>query len=253
MMMQKNNVIKKLMAICSLFIICITSQTVTVSANETPAPQNQAELEKFIADYLLNNPDVLVKALDNAQEYMTEQSKRLQAEKLKSLADELTNDNRDFSIGPANAKVTIVEFFDYNCGYCKKALGDVMQLLEKNDDVRVVFKELPILGPTSRTAAEMALTAKSNEDYMAIHTELLSQKGGLSPARIDAIAQRFGINTATDRAKRTSKAMKTHLDDTRRLALELGINGTPGFVIGDQIIPGAVPYAQLQAAVDALK
>ncbi|MGC6472248.1 MAG: DsbA family protein [Parvibaculales bacterium] len=214
---------------------------------------SEGELSKFIGQYLLDNPAVLIDALDNAQRFSIEERERKKIETLKRNSSAIFNDKRDFSIGPADAKITVVEFFDYNCGYCKRALPDLLKLVEKNDDIRVTFKEMPILGPSSTAAAQMALTAQSEEDYLAIHRDILENRGQLNQARIDQIADKYGLNDAVSKDRRRSPLITKHLDDTRALAQSLEITGTPSFIINDRILPGAVPYDRLQAEIDDIR
>ena len=127
----------------------------------TPALNNEVladeAFEKKIENYLMQNPDVLARALENLQDYYAIEEAKRQRQSVLDNADELYNSTSDFALGPKNASVTIVEFFDYNCGYCKRVFPSLMKIVEENDDVRVVFKEFPILSENSRTAASYAL------------------------------------------------------------------------------------------------
>ena len=223
------------------------------SAQAEPVAMDEKELSQFIEQYLMNNPSVLVNALDNAQKYINDENERRQLSLLKSKSKDLFNDKRDFSIGPADAKINVVEFFDYNCGYCKRALPDLKKLIENNDDIRVTFKEMPILGPSSQQAAQIALTAKSDAEYFEIHREILEIRGSISPARLEQIAEKYEINDMASKNKRSSSLILKHLEDTRALAQSLEISGTPAFIINDTILPGAVPYERLQNEIDNIR
>lgn len=237
----------------SLLTLLLTAILLIPVTEAQEASMTEEELSKFIGQYLLDNPAVLIDALDNAQRFSVEERERKIIETLKRNSAAVFQDKRDFSIGPEDAKINVVEFFDYNCGYCKRALPDLLKLVENNDDIRVIFKEMPILGPTSKAAAQMALTARSNEDYLNIHREILENRGQLNQLRIDQIAENYGLNAPGPRNRRGSSQISKHLDDTRALAQSLEISGTPAFIINNKILPGALPYERLQAEVDDVR
>ena len=237
-------ILQSLLLIFAMFVPLAQAQNIKMS---------EKELSEFIEQYLLDNPAVLIDALDNAQRFSIEERERAKIEALNRNNAAVFQDKRDFSIGPEDAKITVVEFFDYNCGYCKRALPDLLKLIDNNEDIRVTFKEMPILGPSSTLAAQMALTAKSSEDYLNIHRDILENRGQLNQARIDQIAEKYGLNDAASRNRRNSPLITQHLNDTRLLAQSLEISGTPAFIINDRILPGAVPYERLQAEVDDIR
>ncbi len=239
------------MKLFPLFLVAIILGATPLQAQ--PTNMNDETLSKFIENYLLQNPNVLIKAIDNAQQYAFQKAELKKAEILTANKQAIFNDKRDFSIGPSDAKINLAEFFDYNCGYCKRALPGLLKLIENNKDIRVTFKELPILGPSSTQAAKIALTAPSNEAYLDIHNVLLNNKGSLNTARLQQIAQKHGINDAASQKQRTSTAIEKHLTDTQILAQRLDIKGTPAFIVGETIMRGAQPYETLQAAVDQLR
>lgn len=193
--------------------------------------QEQAEIRAVVREYLINNPDVLREALDAL-------AQRSNAERWQ----EIRNDPRDFSIGPANAPVTIVEFYDYRCAYCHAAMQWVIDLSRTRRDVRIVFKELPILSEASDEAARAAIAARPQGRYLQFHQGLMSfpLDRDMTSAEIDAIARRSGIDVT-----RMRRAMETQRDEiaailsqNRAHAIDYSISGTPGFVINGELIPG---------------
>lgn len=192
--------------------------------------QEQNEIRAIVRDYLVNNPDVLEEALDALEE-------RARAER----ANRIANDSRDFAIGPANAPIQIVEFYDYRCPYCHSALDWVTDLTRARDDVRVVFKELPVLGPESLEAARAALASMPQGRYMQFHRGLMGFRGDLTSARIDEIARQAGVDVPRMRRAMDSADITDHLQDNHALAYDSGVTGTPGFFINGELIPGFKP------------
>ncbi len=228
-------------------LFLFTSFALNIARAETGSVN--AEIEKFLMD----NPAILYRALENMQDYMqSEDTRRSQAE-IEKNADKLYRDKRDYVIGHTDASVTIVEFFDYNCGYCKRSFPVLLEAIQKNSDVRVVFKEMPILGASSRQAAQIALAAKKSGKYFDIHQSFLESRRQLAPEVFNDIlgAHRLSGDKITRLGKQ--KDVQQHIDDTLKLARTLGISGTPTFIINDKLYPGALSYEDLQQAIDTAR
>ena len=189
--------------------------------------QEQAEVRAIVREYLVNNPDVLREALDALEA-------RVNAERWA----EVRNDPRDFSIGPANAAVTIVEFVDYRCPYCHAAFEWVRDLARTRNDVRLVIKELPILSDASMEAARANLAAMPQGRYWQFHGALMAYRGDLTTDAINTLARQNGIDVTRMRRAMESPDITALLQDNRAHAIDYGINGTPGFVINGELVPG---------------
>lgn len=216
--------------------------------------QKQA-VEQLIRDYIMKNPEVMIESL---QAYQAGQQDAQQAKAEQAVAanrDTLERDAATPVAGNPKGSVTIVEFFDYHCGYCKKALSAVKALLKDDDDVRFVFKEFPILGPGSVTAAQAALaTWKIAPDkYLPFHVALMEWRGDLTEDRVMEIAKKVGIDTAKLKTAMADPAITAQLKRNTELAQELQIGGTPAFIIGGKLVPGAVDLATLQEMVKAAR
>lgn len=239
-----------------LLALAAASLALLPACADAGAAASKSEIEKVVRDYILENPEIIEEALIALdQKQKVAQAAAAQAA-IKANADKLYSHEGDYSIGPADAKVTIVEFFDYRCGYCKRSLDWVRALPEEYDgQVRVVFKELPIFGGISETAALAALAAGKQGKYVEMHTGLMRIKSNddLTEANIDAVAQSAGVNVAKMRADMKSMAVQQQLSDMKALGQNLAVGGTPGFFIGEQHIEGAnIPLLE-SAIEDALK
>jgi protein-disulfide isomerase len=202
--------------------------TLTPSASaQTFNAQEQAEIRAVVRDYLVRNPEVLREALDALEARVSSQRWR-----------EITSDPRDFAIGPADAPIVIVEFFDYRCPYCHAALEWVNDVTRTRRDVRVIFKELPILSDQSMQAARAAIASIPQGRYWQFHRALMAHRGELDPDSIDAIARQAGIDVARMRRDMSNPEITALLEENRAQAMNYNISGTPGFVINGELVPG---------------
>ena len=234
--------IKKCLIICSfLGIFAAPTLTTEVLANEA--------FEKKVENFLMQNPDVLARALENLQDYYAIEDAKRQRQSVLDNAEELYSSSSDFTLGPKNASVTIVEFFDYNCGYCKQVFPSLMKIVEENDDVRVVFKEFPILSENSRTAASYALALDGQLKFLTYHSKLMSSRGSVNPALLERTLKEIGVDVEAVKSRAADTSIAKTIDRTQALAGALGINGTPAFVINDKIHPGALSADQLRELV----
>lgn len=216
-----------------------------VKADDIPAAQRGA-IEGIIHDYLLKNPDVLIEALHNAEEKLNHEADTKATNALSNRASEIFNDPATPVGGNPKGDVTIVEFFDYRCPYCKQVLPELQVLLKEDHELRFVYKEFPVLGPASITAAHAALAAQRQGKYEAFHTAMMATKGQITEDTVYKVAGSVGLDV--DRLKQDMKAPEIDqaLKANLALAEELNIRGTPGFIVGNKIVPGALD-------LDALK
>ena len=211
----------------------------------------QANADKAFGEkvhaYLIEHPEVLVEMSAKLQEKQTAEKTKNAKSAITKYRQALERDPRDFVANP-NGSITVVEFFDYRCGYCKLAAPQIVDLIQKNPDVRFVFKDFVIFGHDSEVAARMVLGAKDQGKTIELHKRLMAEKS-LDEAGVMRVAQQLGIDLTKARASGTSEATSQHLADTHALAEALAIEGTPAFFVGDQMIPGADMHA-LNLAID---
>jgi protein-disulfide isomerase len=215
-----------------------TAQRIVV-AEATLSPGQRKEIESIVKDYLLNNPEVLLEI----QSALEAKMDKLQAERtaavIKGSATEIFRPAFSPVVGNAKGDVPIVEFFDYNCGYCKRAFGDVAKLIEKEKQVRFILKELPILSKGSEEASRVALAAKMQGKYWEFHRAMLENQGQANEASALRVAEKVGVDMAKLKKDMASPQVQKEIDETRALATKLGIQGTPHFMVADRVIPGA--------------
>lgn len=208
------------------------------------------QVESIVRDYLRENPEVVIEAIDayRAKQELAQEQQREQA--LAARRAEIFEDPMAPTNGVTDADVTLVEFFDYQCGYCKKIFPDILAVMESDKKLRVVFKELPILGPDSVTAARAAMAAHKQGKYMAYHQAVMDLRGKLSEKRILEAAANAGLDM--DRLVKDMKAPEVdeYLRANLRLAQEIGVTGTPAMFIGDQFIPGAIDRENLVQLIE---
>jgi protein-disulfide isomerase len=204
-------------------------------------PEQKQAIEKIIKSYLVANPEVFLEV----QTALEEKMEKDQAQKFKVAitenAAEIYRQPNSAIAGNANGDITVVEFFDYNCGYCKRGLHDVVKLVESDPKVRLVFKELPILSKGSQEASHVALAARQQGKYWEVHRALLSAKGHVDEASALKIVEGLNIGLDMDKLKKDMAApeVTAEIEHSEALAKKLGVNGTPHFLVGDRAIPGA--------------
>jgi protein-disulfide isomerase len=211
-----------------------------------------AELEPFeqrVRDYLLNNPEVIMEALQILQERQRVAEEEELRQAIARRSEELLADPAAPVAGNPAGDVTLVEFFDYNCPYCRRVAPTVAGLVAADPDLRVVYKEFPILGPGSTFAARAALAAREQERYAPFHEAMMDAEGTLDERRVLEIARAVGLDLARLRDDMGDPAIEQAIARNLELAAALGITGTPSFVIGEQIIPGAVDRGTLEALI----
>ena len=240
-----------------LLVFGIAAPGVVPASAQGFSDAQRGEIERIIKDYLLKHPEVL-------QEAIAELEKRQQAvdaEKgkaaVKQNAELLFSSPRQVTVGNLQGDVTMVEFFDYNCGYCKRALTDMTNLMKADPKLKVVLKEFPVLGPGSVEAAQVATAVRmqdrSGKKYLEFHPKLLSGRGQADRARALAVAKDVGLDVARLEKDMASDEVRASLQESMQLADKLGLNGTPSYVIGPSVVIGAVGYEALKEKIESAR
>jgi protein-disulfide isomerase len=232
--------------IWSIAALCAAS---SVARAGDMTPDQRKEFEGIVHDYLVDHPEVLLEAIQAVGDKQKNAANGTAATVLKDRRQEVVNDPQSPVAGSPKGDVTLVEFFDYRCAYCKKTEPSLEQLLADDHQLRLVYKEFPLLGPTSEIAAHAALAARLQGKYDAFHGAMMAAQGNIDDAAIYGVASSVGLDL--DRLKQDMNS--TDIDQQLKANLALGkalnIPGTPAFVIADQIVPGALDLASLKRLI----
>jgi protein-disulfide isomerase len=224
-----------------------------IDAAEMSTAQREV-IEGIIHDYLLKNPDVLIEALRGAEDKLNREADAKAATALNDRRSEIFDDSTTPVGGNPRGNVTIVEFFDYRCPYCKQVLPSLQTLLKEDHQLRFVYKELPVLGPASVVAAHAALAAQKQGKYEEFHVAMMATKGQITEETVYKVASSVGLDVNRLKQDMAAPEIEHELKANLALADALNIHGTPGFIIGNHIVPGALELDALKTMIaDARK
>lgn len=237
----------------------VHAQDAAKAADSKPADTKPAQggsvltrddIENIVRDFINENPQLILSSVD-AYQQRTMQEQQTAAVKMNY--DRLFRNERSPFIGNENGDVVMVEFFDYNCGYCKKVLPELQELIKADKGLKIIFKDLPILGPSSELAAKWALAAQRQNKYFEFHSAVMKHQGQLNADVLTKIATETGLDL--DRAKRDVEGtdILIQLEQNRSLAGQMNIGGTPAFVLGEELIPGALPLAEMKVKIQQIR
>ncbi len=243
------------MLLAAMMLLALPAAT-SVQAEPFSAEQ-RGEIETIVKDYLLQHPEVL-------QDAMTELDKRQQAaeaekhrQAVKDNSAALFSSPHQVVLGNPHGNVTMVEFFDYNCAFCKRALPDMLTLLKTDLNLKFVLKEFPVLGEGSVEAARVAVAARmqdtTGKKYIQFHQKLLGGRGPADGARALAVAKEVGFDMARIVKDMGSPEVKKTIDESMKLADAIGVSGTPTYVVGDEVVVGAVGLDALKQKIEAVR
>ena len=224
----------------ALFLLVLFLPTAPPSFAESTAPADPTSIDNAIEQYIRAHPEVIEQSLQALEAKREAEEKARVKQAISTRQNELLNDPSSPTSGNPNVDVTVVEFFDYRCGYCKRAAGAVTQLQKEDPRVRIVYKDLPILGEASELAAKAALASRAQGKHQAFHEALLASKAEMTKEEVLHIAGEVGLDTKRLEADMANPEWQTVIDRNRALAKDLGISGTPGFIVGTELVPGAL-------------
>jgi protein-disulfide isomerase len=230
--------------------------TPPVAAQEFSAPQ-KSEIEHIIRDYLVSHPEVLQDAIAELEKRQAAADLEKTKAAVTNNADTLFNSSRQVVLGNPAGDVTMVEFFDYNCGYCKRAMADMLDLMKTDPKLKIILKEFPVLGAGSVEAAKVAVAVrlqdKGGKKYLEFHQKLLGGRGQADKARALAVAKEVGFDMKRIEADMDGDEAKVSLEEGLKLGETLGLNGTPSYVVGTDVVVGAVGLDALRAKVSTAR
>jgi protein-disulfide isomerase len=221
--------------------------------NNAFSDMQRQEIEGVVREYLLKNPEILREMMTALEAKESHERSIAQSRALSENADAIFRSANDIVLGNPKGDVTLVEFFDYNCGFCKRALKDLQKLLETDKNLKIVIKEYPILSAGSLEAARVSLAASRQGNYLEFHSALLSARGQADGERALKLAKKLGLDMDKLKADMDKPEIDESLASVQKLARRLGISGTPAYIIGDAIIPGAVGIENLRAQIAKIR
>ncbi len=220
------------------------------------APVTRAELPALIKEALMNEPEMIMQAVQKMREKQEAEAQKKTSDAIAANKANLYNDPDSPSVGDEKtADITLVEFYDYHCGYCKHMLPTITQLLKDDKKVRVVFKEFPILSEDSALAARAAVAANrvAKEKYFAYHSALMKHEGKFEEKNLLELAQKEGIDSAKLKAEMAKPEVTAVLDKMRKLGADLGVRGTPALILNDHFLPGAMELDDLKKVIENVR
>ena len=236
---------KKLIALFTLTFIMLSS----ASYAEEFSKAQKAEIQKMFKEYILNNGETIIESVESYQVKKEEESRKQSDKKAASFMKEI-EDNKNLPMtGNADGDITLLEFFDYNCGYCRRALEEINKVLEKDDQLKVIFLDMPILGASSMDVSKWSLAAHEQGKYFEYHQALLNHNGQKTNKVIEDLAKKVGLDFEQLKKDKNSKEIADTLNKNVTQAQEMGIRGTPGFIIDGKVYPGYMPAARIEQII----
>ena len=230
-------------------VASIAAVIMSLGASKTVAPQQQG---MSVEETLNNNPEIIINAMQKYEQKMREQALAEAQKMLTDNIDAINNDPNSPIIGNPNGEITLVEFFDFSCGFCHRLYPALKNIVAKNNDVRLVLRELTFLGPVSDYAAKAALAAKEQGKYQELWSAMMENDGALSEEKIDELAANAGIDVAKMKADMNSAKVLKTIQDTADLANTIEIRGVPTMILDGQILQ-TLDEAEIQRRIDAMK
>ncbi|WP_163849625.1 DsbA family protein [Pseudooceanicola aestuarii] len=223
------------------------------------AEMTDAERETFrdeVRAYLMEHPEIIIEAVQSMETRQAEQAAANDVNLVRANADDIFDDGHSWVGGNPEGDVTLVEFMDYRCGYCRRAYEDVEKLIEEDGNIRFVLKEFPILGEASTLSSRFAVATQQvagDDAYKAVHDALMSYDGAYDPAALTRLAEGLGLDAQPILAEMDSDEVNRILSENHALARRMQVNGTPTFILDDQMLRGYVPYDGMKQIVAEMR
>jgi protein-disulfide isomerase len=236
------------------FALCAAPQAAPA---QSISDAQRSDIEKIVREYIIAHPEVLEEAMNELSKRQAAAEAEKHQASIAQNADTIFNSPRGVTIGNKDGDVTFVEFFDYNCGYCKRAMADMLELMKADPKLKVVLKEFPVLSQGSVEAAQVAVAVRmqdpTGKKYLDFHQKLLGGRGAADKARALAAAKEAGLDMAKLEKDLATTEVKATLEENLKLAESLGMNGTPSYVIGKQVVIGAVGVDTLREKISTAR
>ncbi len=245
-----NSSLLKTFGLFLLLVVVIALTSFSIFKSPGSSGITKEEVESVVAEYIQNNPQAILDSVNKHQQNSAAEEGKKAQENITQKQKEIENDPTSPMAGNPKGDVVIVEFFDYSCGYCKNVFPTIEKLLEEDKNIKIVFKELPILGPNSELAAKAGLAVNmiAPGKYFEFHKKLMIGRTG-GQESINAIAKELGIDTAALEEKMKSPEIEKTIMADKEMAASIGIRGTPAFIVGGELVPGAIDYEAFKGLI----
>jgi len=234
----------------TLFALALCAAPLPTSAQSFTDTQ-RSDIQAIVRSYLIAHPEVLEEAMNELNKRQAAEEAAKHEAAIGQNADSIFNSPHGVVLGNKDGDVTFVEFFDYNCGYCKRAMADMLDLLKSDPKLKIVLKEFPVLSEGSVEAAKVAVAVRMQDPkkYLDFHTRLLGGRGPVDKARALAAAKDVGLDVARIEKDLANPEVRATIEENMKLAEDMGLNGTPSYVIGKQVVVGAVGLEGLKEKI----
>ena len=241
----------------ALLAVALVLPAAAPAAAQSFTGEQRGEIERIVKEYLLSHPELLQEVMNELEKRQTLAEADKHRAAIKDHSTAIFASPRQVTLGNPQGDVTLVEFFDYNCGYCKRAMADMLDLLKNDGKLKFVLKEFPVLGEGSMQAAQVAAAArmqdKTGKKYLEFHLKLLGGRGQADKARALAVAKEVGFDVARIEKDMASDEVKAQIEESFKLAEALGLNGTPSYIVGSEVVVGAVGLGPLKEKVNTAR
>jgi len=239
----------------ALTVTALTTFPMTPAKAESLSDAQKAEMRKLFDEYIMESGDKILDSVNKFQRAELEAQQAVQNEKAAAAMEGLKKNKALPFTGNKDGDVTIVEFFDYNCGYCRKALEAVEEVLADDKKIKVVFIDMPILGPASRVASEysLAATLQGDDKYFPFHRAIMNHNGPKDAATLKKLAKQNGLDVEKLEKDAKGDVVAKQIADNLALAREIGIQGTPGFIVGEEVVRGFIQSDQMKRKIDEIR
>jgi protein-disulfide isomerase len=237
--------------------LCLAVVAAAPARAQTFSDAQRGEIERIVREYLLAHPEVLQEVIAELEKRQNAAEAEKQRSGVRQHKEALFNSAHQVTLGNPHGDVTMVEFFDYNCGYCKRALSDMLELIKTDPNLKVVLKEFPVLGPGSLEAAQVAVAARMQDEtgqkYLDFHQRLLGGRGPADKSHALAAAKQAGFDLARIEKDIASDEVSETIKENMKIADAIGLSGTPSYIIGSSVVIGAQGFDVLKEKVEAAR
>jgi len=243
------NISKKVSYSIGLLLVALGFLMPLTATAQEFTPQQNEQIKKMIKEYLFRNPKDLREAIFALQAYELKQKQKAARMALVAQEKSLYRSPVSYVAGNPNGDVTLIEFFDYNCSFCRRSMKDLMTLIDTDLNLKVIFKEFPILGDGSFYAARAAVASMKQEKYIEFHMAMMRVRGSTGKNNVLEIAEEVGLDVAKLEQEMKAPYVTKEINQVLQTASAIGINGTPAYVVGDSVISGAVGLEELRRQI----